>query len=104
MSFDPVTFDPISQDEADFARVFLGALTTYRAKNHDYGDAWKRLGLRGVFVRWYDKTQRLLQIVWRQHKAVVKTESARDTLSDALLYNVMAIVLYDREAWDGSEP
>ena len=99
----PVMLVPTSADEHAFARLCLTALETYRRKNADYGDAWKRLGLRGVYVRWYDKTQRLLRLLWQGAKPQVADEGTRDTLADALLYNLMALVLYDRGVWDGSE-
>ncbi|MNU03346.1 hypothetical protein D3C72_2473360 [compost metagenome] len=67
-------------------------------KNADYGESWRELGALGVFVRWHDKYKRLRRLLWDGGAARVGDERERDTLIDALNYNLMMLYLHDQEA------
>ena len=63
-------------------------------KNNDYGpNNILDLGERGVFVRLWDKINRLKQLVWEQRTAQVKDESIDDTLRDTAIYSIIGLIL-----------
>lgn len=70
------------------------ALSLFRKKNQDYGDAFAKYGSIGVLVRLGDKISRLISVT---NKSItqVNTESLRDTLIDLHNYSAMAILLMD---------
>lgn len=88
--------------EESFRASFEASLQTYLKKNTDYGNAWQMLGARGVFVRWFDKNQRAKQLLWHNQDPMVTDESLRDTIQDALLYNLMLLYLLDQGNLDGA--
>jgi len=70
------------------------ALDLFRKKNADYGDAFAKYGVIGVFMRMEDKLQRLLNISQTKVE-LVKDEGMRDTLLDLHNYAAMALMLLD---------
>lgn len=75
------------------------ALSLFRKKNADYGDAFATYGPIGVIMRIGDKIQRLISIE-KKGVNIVKEETIRDTLIDLHNYAAMAIMLLDEEMID----
>ena len=86
-----------AQTEAAFAALLDEAQQLRARKNQDYGDSWRDLGALGVFVRWHDKYKRLRALLWDGRAPQVTGEAIRDTLIDALNYNLMMLHLLDQE-------
>jgi len=84
--------DRVSQYKA----VQNEAISLFKKKNQDYGDAFAHFGPVGVIVRMGDKINRLSSIT-KSSVSLVKTESIRDTLIDLHNYAAMAIMLMDEE-------
>ena len=63
-------------------------------KNIDYGDAFAKYGIIGVFIRMEDKLQRYLSIT-NNGVNLINNENVRDTLIDLHNYSAMAIMLLD---------
>lgn len=70
------------------------ALSLFKRKNHDYGDAFADYGTIGVLVRMGDKIRRL-QSIEKKKISLIHDESLRDTLIDLHNYSAMAIMLMD---------
>jgi len=70
------------------------ALSLFKKKNVDYGDAFAKFGVIGVLVRIEDKIQRALSIK-KNGINLVNDESMRDTLIDLHNYAAMALMLID---------
>jgi hypothetical protein len=73
------------------------ALTLFKRKNKDYGDAFANFGTIGVLVRLSDKISRAVSIS-KSSVTLVKDESIRDTLIDLHNYAAMAIMLIDEKS------
>ena len=84
--------DRVSQYKA----VQNEAISLFKKKNQDYGDAFSHFGPVGVIVRMGDKINRLSSIT-KSSVSLVKTESIRDTLIDLHNYAAMAVMLMDEE-------
>tara|TARA_Y100000590_G_scaffold431334_1_gene546017 strand:+ start:288 stop:587 length:300 start_codon:yes stop_codon:yes gene_type:complete len=72
------------------------ALTLFKKKNKDYGDAFALYGTIGVLVRIGDKINRALHIT-NNSITMNSTESLRDTLIDLHNYAGMATMLLDEK-------
>jgi hypothetical protein len=70
------------------------ALSLFKKKNADYGDAFSKFGVIGVLMRIEDKIQRALSIE-KNGINLVNDESMRDTLIDLHNYAAMALMLID---------
>jgi hypothetical protein len=70
------------------------ALSLFKKKNADYGDAFSKFGVIGVLMRIEDKIQRALSIK-KNGINLVNDESMRDTLIDLHNYAAMALMLID---------
>lgn len=70
------------------------ALSLFKKKNADYGDAFSNFGVIGVLMRIEDKIQRALSIE-KNGINLVNDESMRDTLIDLHNYAAMALMLID---------
>ena len=70
------------------------AITLFKEKNADYGDAFAEYGAIGVLVRIGDKLKRL-QTIKNNGITMVKNEKMRDTLLDLHNYAAMALMLLD---------
>lgn len=87
--------------DIQMAIVLKEMFTLWQRKHHDYGSGnIGILGERGIFVRMFDKMQRLLQLVWKEKSASVSNESVNDTYLDMAVYSVIAI-LVRRGLWPG---
>ena len=75
------------------------ALSLFKRKNHDYGDAFADYGTIGVLVRMGDKIRRL-QSIEKNKISLIHDESLRDTLIDLHNYSAMAIMLMDEKCTD----
>jgi hypothetical protein len=90
------------------ARVDLKMLEYFAAaralrirKNADYGDSWRALGARGLFVRLTDKVGRLKSLLWDNRTQQVADESLRDTASDLINYGLFLLYALDHGMIDG---
>ena len=91
--------EPKTLEEA-YDRVVFEARELFLAKQIDYGpDNISALGLKGVFVRTWDKVNRLKRLVWDNVDAKVADESIDDTFEDILNYSIIAMLL--RKGWWG---
>ena len=72
------------------------ALTLFKKKNTDYGDAFAEFGVIGVLMRIEDKIKRSLSIT-KNGITLVDDEKIRDTLIDLHNYAAMAIMLLDEK-------
>lgn len=79
-----------------FKRVQNEGLETFRKKNSDYGEAYKKFGLIGVLTRLEDKILRCLNIS-NKNIRLVNDESLKDTLLDLHNYSALAILLLNEE-------
>ena len=70
------------------------ALELFTKKNIDYGDAFAKYGVIGVFMRIEDKLQRAMSIT-KIGVNLVNDEGIRDTLIDLHNYSAMALMLLD---------
>lgn len=83
--------------EEQMKLVQSDALTLFKRKNKDYGDAFANFGTIGVLVRLSDKISRAVSIS-KSSVTLVKDESIRDTLIDLHNYAAMAIMLIDEKS------
>ena len=72
------------------------ALSLFKKKNTDYGDAFAEFGVIGVLMRIEDKIKRSLSIT-KNGITLVDDEKIRDTLIDLHNYAAMAIMLLDEK-------
>ena len=82
------------QFERDLAGGLVEAFELCKRKQASYGPGniyW--LGMRGVFVRVWDKVQRLMRLVWHGMANPLQDETIEDTWRDILNYSAIAIML-----------
>lgn len=72
------------------------ALSLFKKKNTDYGDAFAEFGVIGVLMRIEDKIKRSLSIT-KNGITLVDDEKIIDTLIDLHNYAAMAIMLLDEK-------
>ena len=81
-----------------FMNITNAMAKTYAAKNHDYGDSFKKsldeFGLVAAVVRIGDKMNRIKSLII--NKAEVRGESIQDTLLDMANYCIMTVMWVDR--------
>jgi len=77
-----------------YTEIHESAVTLFKEKNADYGDAFAEYGAVGVLVRIGDKIKRL-QTIKSTGITMVKNERVRDTLLDLHNYSAMALMLLD---------
>ena len=75
-------------------QIHANALSVFKKKNTDYGDAFATYGTIGVLVRIGDKIQRLLQVS-KTGINLVEDESLKDTLLDLHNYSALALMTLD---------
>lgn len=68
-------------------------IDTLIRKGKDYGGSWSNQGLKGIYCRLSDKTERLKTLVWLEKKAQVTDENVEDTLMDLAGYALLAVSL-----------
>jgi len=91
--------NPYPQQYAEFQKITSEMYELHVKKNNDYGPGnIGELGLKGVFVRIWDKTSRLKSLVWQGNVAQVVTETIQDTLMDLAMYCIIGLI-YLRGKW-----
>lgn len=63
-------------------------IKTFIAKNADYGDSFRDLGLIGIFTRSLDKLKRAIQVL-TTNELKIESETVRDTMNDLRIYTLM---------------
>lgn len=81
---------------SQYKRVQYEALSLFKKKNADYGDAFAQFGAVGVIVRMNDKINRMVSLE-KNKVQFVNDESIRDTLIDLHNYSAMALMLLDEK-------
>lgn len=82
------------QFERNFALVLEKAFELCKRKQASYGPGnIHYLGERGVFVRTFDKVQRLKRLVWESKDNPLDDESIDDTWMDILNYAAIALLV-----------
>lgn len=79
---------------AQMKKIQNEGLELFTKKNIDYGDAFAKYGVIGVFMRIEDKLQRAISIT-KNGVNLVNDEGIRDTLIDLHNYSAMALMLLD---------
>lgn len=74
--------------------IHTQAITLFKEKNADYGDAFAEYGAVGVLVRIGDKIKRL-QTIKKNGITMVNDEKLQDTLLDLHNYSAMALMLLE---------
>jgi hypothetical protein len=74
-------------------------------KTSDYGETWKRLGLKGIYVKMFIKEGRLNELIWKKDAQQVasKTEGIRDTLLDMAAYAIYGMICLEEENIHGDD-
>lgn len=85
-----------------FAQLTEQAKSTYKWKNHDYGDSFAKTRSiipQAILVRLHDKLNRLTTLLTGED-AKVKDESIEDTLLDLANYALMELTerIYERQS------
>ena len=73
-------------------KIQAEALSLFKRKNEQYGNAFAKYGTAGVMIRMGEKINRFLS-VGRLSVELKDEETLRDTLLDLLNYSSMAIML-----------
>jgi len=63
-------------------------------KTADYGEAWQRTGLVGIYIKLMIKESRLRSLVWEGKEPKVD-ESVEDTLKDIIAYATYGLLCID---------
>ena len=91
------------QFERDFALILAEAFALCKRKQASYGPGnIHYLGERGVFVRLFDKVQRLKRLVWENRENPLDDETVEDTWMDILNYAAIALMVH-RGLWPKPE-
>ena len=78
-----------------FRDALTEVLTLARGnKTADYGEAWQRTGLVGIYIKLMIKESRLRSLVWEGKEPKVD-ESVRDTLKDIIAYAAYGLLCID---------
>ena len=72
------------------------ALSLFKRKNEQYGNAFAKYGTVGVMIRMGEKTNRFLSVSHLKMEPKDE-ETLRDTLLDLLNYSSMAILLLEHK-------
>jgi len=74
-------------------------------KTSDYGETWRRLGLKGIYVKIFIKEGRLNELIWNKDcKGIAsKNESIKDTLQDIAAYAMYGIIALEEDNVFGDE-
>jgi hypothetical protein len=89
-----------------FTEVMSKIYTLARGKKtDDYGETWKRLGLKGIYVKLFIKEGRLNELIWNKNSSGVanKDESIEDTLMDMAAYSIYGIIALKENNLYGDE-
>jgi len=90
--------ESLEEWEKTVLRIYNESYAVFLRKRHDYGtENVNILGLRGVFVRIWDKAWRLKNLVWENKEP--RNESLEDTFIDIMNYCIIALSLMRRGEW-----
>lgn len=79
--------------EKYMAQLMVEKFNLFKKKQFSYGpNNIAALGERGIFVRMWDKLQRLKNLVWDNQPNPLQDESIEDTWGDLGIYAFMAIL------------
>lgn len=85
---------------ADYLKFTLNNLLLMIKKRHDYGTLnVTSLGVKGVFVRLWDKLWRLKNLLWEGTENAVKDETIDDTVRDLANYAFIMHRVKKRGRW-----
>lgn len=91
------------QLERDFAELVLKKFNLFKKKQASYGSSnIGALGIRGIFVRLWDKLNRLKNLVWEGNPNPLTDENVEDTFGDIAIYALMAILVLEGK-WPESD-
>ena len=82
--------------ETKVEKIQAEALSLFKRKNKQYGNAFAKYGTVGVMIRMGEKINRFLSVN-RLNIELKDEETLRDTLLDFLNYSSMAIMLLDNK-------
>ena len=86
--------------EKNIRQIFDECFELMKKKRHDYGrNNIADLGTKGVFVRLYDKINRLKNLVWDNKEAAVENEKTEDTYMDIANYGIISLFLSRYDDW-----
>jgi hypothetical protein len=74
-------------------------------KTSDYGETWKRLGLKGIYVKIFIKEGRLNELIWNKDCKEIanKNEGIKDTLMDIAAYAMYGMLALEENNIYGDE-
>ena len=84
--------------ETKVEKIQPEALSLFKTKNEQYGNAFAKYGTVGVMIRMGEKINRFLSVSSLKIELKEEEETMRDTLLDLMNYSSMAIMLTD-EKW-----
>jgi len=91
---EPVVYDEVPTERwLRFEQICKECLDLAKSKDNLYGNLpIKELGIKGLFVRMWDKVNRLKSIVW-EGKEDTPDEKLKDTLMDLINYSIYMILV-----------
>jgi hypothetical protein len=74
-------------------------------KTSDYGETWRRLGLKGIYVKIFIKEGRLNELIWNKDCKTIanKNEGIKDTLQDIVAYGLYGLIALEEDNIFGDE-
>ena len=92
--FSYIKDEKLRQKIEEFDKIVAKMRQIMIDKNSDYGnDNIGTLGIKGVFVRVWDKVSRLKNLVWLGKENQVKDESIEDTFFDLANYAIISLIV-----------
>jgi hypothetical protein len=89
---------------AEFRKILEEVFQKARGpKTADYKETWKRVGLKGNYIKLMIKDGRLRNLIWEGKEPEVGNESLRDTLIDLTAYGVYSLICLDEGNIEGQE-
>jgi len=95
---------PVTSERAYYTNRFIDTTEAIiehvrGIKTSDYGETWKRLGLKGLYVKLFIKEGRLNELIWKKDAQQVasKTEGIRDTLLDMAAYAIYGMIALEED-------
>ena len=83
----------------DFEEFLESRFEQFKKKQASYGpNNIAALGEKGLFVRMWDKVQRLRNLLWLEKPNTIEDESIEDTLGDLAVYSIMTVI-FRRGYW-----
>ena len=77
-------------------KIFENCCSTFRAKNHDYGNSFVDFGTIGIIVRINDKLNRIMTLQKSvKNIGMVSSESIFDNYLDLLNYCIIGLICLD---------